>query len=92
MIRHMKTCKVECVVKVGGRIILEKSWPAVDIMKTSVTRSWATRQFNKAVASAPVGDIVAVSWDCYHGAPSHNHFSGRVVGVHGSVYRKGMFE
>jgi hypothetical protein len=87
----VKTCRVTCEVRVDGEIVEEKTWPKVDIMRTSATRGWATRQLNDWHRGRP-GKVITVQWDCFHGAPSYTHFSGRMSAVNGHVHRWGIFE
>lgn len=95
----MTTCKVEATLYVDRKPLKTKTWPACDIMKTSVTRAWATRQFNAALkdfASCDIGKdkIVSVDWIADFGeAQGFNSIRGHMGGVNGRVMsRRGIFE
>lgn len=92
-------CKVEAEIRVNGEVTKSKSWPEVDVMKTSVTRAWATRQFNaflKDFAACDFGKdkIVRAEWIARYGeAQGHMSVSGWISGVNGRVLmRRGVFE
>jgi hypothetical protein len=68
-------------------------------MKTSVTRAWATRQFNaflKDFAQCDIGrdKLVAVYWMARYGeAQGYGSASGWLSGLNGVVMaRRGIFE
>lgn len=95
----MTTCKVVATLYVNRKSLKTKTWPACDVMKTSVTRAWATRQFNatlKDLASCDMGrdKVVSVEWRAAYGeAQGFNSISGHMGGVNGRVMsRRGIFE
>lgn len=90
--KRVRTCKVFCEVKIGDRSVSKRTWLAVDIMKTSVTRGWATRQFNLAIKDAKRDEIVTVEWDAHYGEPDHSYIHGRMSYCNGHTYRRGVFE
>lgn len=94
-----KFCKVDAEIRVNGVVTKSKSWPEVDVMKTSVTRAWVTRQFNaflKDFAACDFGrdKIVRAEWIARYGeAQGHMSVSGWMSGVNGRVLcRRGVFE
>jgi hypothetical protein len=90
--KKTRTCKVVCQVFVDRKLVETKTWPAVDVMKTSVTRAWATRQFNRYRQAFPKDRVVSVEWDAAYGEPDHSYIHGRLSGVNSHVYRRGIFE
>jgi hypothetical protein len=92
-------CKVDAQVRVDGKVIKSRTWPEVDIMKTSVTRAWATRQFKaflKDFANCDIGrdKVIRVEWIARYGeAQGHMSVSGWLSGVNGrAMTRRGVFE
>lgn len=91
------TCKVEAKLSVGGKVMKHKSWPACDVMKTGITRGWATRQFNaflKDLNECSIGKdkIIVVEWSAYLGG-GRGTLRGLLSGVNGKVMaRRGIFE
>ena len=95
----MKTCKVQVEVWVDDTCIRHKTWPECDIMNTSRTRAWATRQFNRTLndlASCLAGKdkIVSVCWTAiYPDKSGRGRIHGRLSGVNGKkLVRNGIFE
>ena len=93
-----KTCKIEVEVCVDHKVIKSKVWPACDIMNTSRTRAWATRQFNKFMDDFS-GDygrnkIISVHWTAiYPDETGRARMHGRLSGVNGKkLVRNGIFE
>jgi hypothetical protein len=95
----MLTCKVEVEIFVDHKVVKSKMWPACDIMNTSRTRAWATRQFNKFLSDFGGCDIghnkiITVHWTAIYPdetgrARTHGHLSG----VNGKrLVRDGIFE
>lgn len=92
-------CNVAAGIRVDGQLVKSKSWPACDVMKTGVTRAWATRQFNlflRDLASCDLGRdrIVRADWIAKYGEAQGNmSVSGWLSGVNGRVMAKrGVFE
>jgi hypothetical protein len=94
-------CKVEAEITVDGKVVKSKVWPECDIMKTSVTRAWATRQFNLFLKEYARGGvelsrdkIIRAEWVATYGeAQGHTRLTGVISGVNGHVMaRRGMFE
>jgi hypothetical protein len=95
----MATCKVSAELFVDGTVIKAKEWPECDIMKTGVTRAWATRQFNtflKDFARCDIGrdKVISVEWTARYGeAQGYGSLRGRLSGLNGIVMaRRGIFE
>lgn len=88
------TCAVEAEVLVGDKIVKSKNWPVCDIMKTSVTRAWATRQFNKFLKEVGKDIVVRVEWTAKHTeAQGHGTLRGTMGGVNGKcLAKRGIFE
>ena len=89
----MITCKIKVDVKVNGNIVQQREWPAVDIMKTGVTRAWATRQFNKLWAAREPDQIISVDWFAQYGEEQGNtRLKGSLSGVNALKHKRGIFE
>ena len=95
----MNVCKVHVEVIVDEQIIKTKTWPTCDIMKTGVTRAWATRQFNaflKDFNDCVIGKdkIIVVRWTAEYGETNgFSRLTGLYSGVNGKVMaRRGIFE
>ena len=90
----MYICKVEAEIRVDDKIVKSRVWPECDIMKTSVTRGWTTRQFNNFLRLASQNEIVTAQWFAIYGeAQGYNRLQGRLSGVHGNLMgRWGVFE
>lgn len=86
-------CEIKTDIRINGRVIKEKCWPACDVMKTSATRSWTTRQFNIALKNAKKDEIVRGEWIARYGeAHGHISISGWISGVNGKpLARRGIF-
>jgi hypothetical protein len=80
-------CVVTAEIIVNGEVVKSKSWPKVDIMKTSVSREWATRQFNAFLKDFAICDIgkdnfVRVEWIARYGeSQGYGSVSGWKSGV-----------
>jgi hypothetical protein len=92
-------CEVTTKIIVNGEVVKSKSWPKVDIMKMSVSRAWATRQFNAFLKDFAICDIgkdkiVRVEWIARYGeSQGYGSVSGWKSGVNGRVMvRRGVFE
>lgn len=95
----MATCKVKAEIRVDRKPIKSKEWPDCDVMKTSVTRAWATRQFNallKDFAECDVGldKVVSVHWEAEYGeAQGFFRSQGHIGGVNGKlIHKTGIFD
>ena len=92
-------CKVEAEITIDNKVVKSKVWPECDIMKTSVTRAWTTRQFNaflKDFANCDIGKdkIIRAFWVATYGeAQGYSRHTGYLSGVNGhSCIRRGVFE
>jgi hypothetical protein len=91
-------CRVEAEITVDGKVVKSKVWPECDIMKTSVTVAWTTRQFNAFLKAnnnfLGKNKVVRAWWEARYGeAQGHTRFTGSLSGVNGQVMaRRGMFE
>ena len=94
-------CRVEAEITVDGKVRKAKVWPECDIMKTSVTVAWTTRQFNLFLKEYARGGvetsrdkIIRAWWEARYGeAQGHTRFTGSLSGVNGHVMaRHGVFE
>ena len=95
----MKTCRIEVEVCVGGKAVKSKAWPECDIMKTSTTRAWATRQFNKFLKDFSgcdfgINKVILVHWTAiYPESSGMGRLHGILSGVNGKrIVRNGIFE
>lgn len=89
----MRTCHVTVDVLIDGKIIEQREWPAVDVMKTSHTRGWATRQFNMHWKWRKRDKIIRVDWTARYGAEQgHAVIRGSLSGVNNLRHRRGVFE
>lgn len=95
----MTTCKVEAKVYVDDVTVKSRTWLVVDVMDTSRTRAWTTRQFNtvlKDLNSCLIGKdkIIRAVWTADYGkAQGYTRLSGWLSGVNGKVMaRRGIFE
>lgn len=93
----MKTCTITVELFVSGTSMLLKRWENVDIMKTSHTRGYATRIFNKWLADfdATYGlqeKVIRVEWNCRYDDDSYS-FRGKLAGTKGrKVTQSGIFD
>lgn len=92
-------CHVEAEIIVDGKVVRSKTWPDLDVMKTSSTRAWATRQFNiflKDFSSCDIGrdKVIRAEWTARYGAAQGNmSINGILSGVNGkTMARRGIFE
>lgn len=91
----MKTCEVTVDVFVDQKIMKTKTWRRLDVMKTSFTRGWATRQFNtflRDFGACDMGNdkIIFVEWVCHLGG--YGTIRGTLSGVNGkTMSRRGIF-
>jgi len=95
----VKTCKIEVEVCVDRRVVKSRVWPECDIMKTSPSRAWATRQFNKFLSDFGGCDIgrdkiISVRWTAiYPEETGRGRMHGYLGGVNGKkLARSGIFE
>jgi hypothetical protein len=95
----MSTCRVHAEIRIDRKPIKSKDWPECDVMKTSVTRAWATRQFRaylKEFNECDIGldKVVSVHWEAHYGEEQGFHMSlGHIGGVNGKVIHKtGIFD
>lgn len=88
------TCRVHAEIFVDDRVVKVRTWPACDVMKTSATRGWTTRQFNIALRGAGKDQVVTAEWiACYGKAQGHTRITGWLSGVNGrTMARRGIFE
>lgn len=95
----MKTCTVTVRVFLGDACSYEHSgpptevreWKGVDIMDTSRTRAWATRQFNMHWKWRKRDKPIRVEWDCRHDDGAY-YFRGSLSGFNNIKSRRGYFE
>jgi hypothetical protein len=89
----MNTCHVTVEVKIDGKTIEQREWPAVDAMKTSHTRGWATRQFNLHWDCRKRDKIIRVYWAARYGESNgYAILKGTLSGVNNIRHRRGIFE
>jgi hypothetical protein len=92
-----KTCTITAEVYVGrdergDRKLLEtKTWRDVDIMKTSHSRGWCTRQFNLHWQWRKRDASICVSWECRHD-DNGVRFYGELRGVNSIKIKDGIFD
>lgn len=88
-----RTCTITATAKVSGKLLAEKSWTGVDIMRTGHTRGWCTRMLN-----VHPQDHVRVSWECRHDQPAEkgsdyrHRFEGSIVRIQGGLFKTGICE
>lgn len=96
----MKTCTVTVRVLLGekqceygfqGAPHETRVWKDVDVMNTSRTRAWATRQFNMHWEWRKRDTPIRVEWECQHDDGSYR-FHGGLSGVNNIKSRRGYFE
>ena len=87
----MKTCTVTAKVYIGGELKDSRQWSGLDIMKTSHTRGWCTRQFNLHWNWRKRDVHIRVEWDCRYDDQNH-HFQGVLSGVNNLRLRRGIFD
>lgn len=89
----MNTCHVTVEVTIDGKLIERREWPAVDVMKASHTRGWATRQFNLHWAWRKRDKPILVRWEArYDEAQGHTRLTGMLSGVNSIRRKHGIFE
>ncbi len=81
-------CRVEAYRADGPqKVIAEKTYEKIDVMKMKQVRSWVRKQYNKALREAGDGWIVSAQYrgqlDC---SPYHSHY-GSLSGVNGQTMR-----
>ncbi len=87
------TCHITVEVTVGGKLVETREWPAVDVMKTSHVRAWATRQFNLHWMWRKPDVIIHVNWTLRHGPKQgHTILRGSLSGVNNLRHKRGYFE
>ena len=95
----MKTCTVMARVYLGeqceygfqGTPHETRIWKDVDIMNTSRTRAWATRQFNLHWKWRKRDIPIRVEWVCENDDGSHR-YEGSWSGVNNIKRARGAFE
>lgn len=94
----MNTCTVTVRVFLGdacdyghGKPDETRVWKDADIMKTSHTRAWATRQFNMHWAWRKRNKPIRVEWECRHHDGNYTGL-GSLSGVNNVKSRRGVFE
>ena len=98
--RKMKTCTVTARVYLGEQCEYDfqgaphetRIWKDVDIMNTSRTRAWVTRQFNLHWKWRKRDVPIRVTWECLHDADPFYRFTGFLSGVNSIKTRRGVFE
>lgn len=88
-----KTCTITASARIGDKILAEKRWVGVDVMRIGHTREWCTRKLNEHRQ-----DHVRIEWECWYDQPAdeggdwRHHFDGSIVRIQGSLFRKGICE
>ena len=94
----MNTCTITVSIHVGpsceyGREAdIVRVWEGVDVMKTSHTRAWATRQFNKLWKDRGPDIPIRVYWRQVYDDTNLGSLSGILSGVNNLRHKRGIFE
>ena len=92
----MKTCSITARVYVGRdprgdrKLVETKNWRDVDIMKTSRSRGWCTKQFNLHWQWRKPGVSICVTWECTY--KDGTRFYGELRGVNSLKIKEGIFD
>lgn len=89
--KKFATCTCTVIVSVGDKIVETKTWKKVGIMRTSHTRAWATRQFNRL---RPLIDTkIFVEWECMHDDHEAGlRFTGSLARRNSLIIKRGIFD
>lgn len=89
----MSTCHITVEVVIDGKLLERREWPAVDIMKTSYSQGWATRQFNLHWNCRKPNKNIKVGWTAKYGEEQGNaRLTGILSGVNNIRRKRGIFE